>query len=76
MVSDFWDDRGVILVNFLTIGTTVTSNVCIETQKKSLNARFNQVLPTRQCLKCCVYVTKLCHHMFWMEGVVAATLQS
>jgi hypothetical protein len=45
MVTDFWDTNGVILVNFLSSGTTVSSDCYVETQR-NLNARHHQVHPT------------------------------
>ena len=47
IVTYVWDDRGVVLVNFLAIGTTGTFDSCTETPE-SPNVLLSRVLATRK----------------------------
>ena len=44
MVTVFWDSVGVILVDFMSKGATINSNVCIDTLKK-FKAKIQRVQP-------------------------------
>lgn len=46
MVALFWDDKDIILVNFLSRGIRMSFDCYTDTQK-SLNAHHHQVCPTR-----------------------------
>ena len=50
MVTVFWDSVGVILVDFMSKGTTINSDVCIDTLKK-LKARIRRVRPASEMSK-------------------------
>ena len=50
MVTVFWDNVGVILVDFMSKGATISSNVCIDTLKK-LKARIRRVQPALEMSK-------------------------
>ena len=50
MVTVFWDSVGVILVDFMSKGTTINSDVYIDTLKK-LKARIQRVQPDLEMSK-------------------------
>ena len=50
MVTVFWDSVGVILVNFMSKGATINSDVYIDTLKK-LKARIQRVQPALEMFK-------------------------
>ena len=50
MMTVFWDSVGVILVDFMSKGATINSDVYIDTLKK-LKARIRRVRPAWKCLR-------------------------
>ena len=50
MVTVFWDSVGVILVDFMSKGATINSDVDIDTSKK-LKARIQRVRPALEMFK-------------------------
>ena len=80
----FWDEKGVILVNFMCRVPTVISDCYNDTTNRTNVFAFikfipdeqRSVIPPWQCLAVheCTYNTD--HHKFWMDRVSTSTLQS
>lgn len=69
VVTNFWDKKGIVLVDFLPSQAAANSNCYIETVR-SLILTFVESVPQEKCKKCCSSMTVLgCTHVCAREAI-------